>query len=114
AQLAPLESQLKRIRALRERNLSSEQQLEMIETEVKMAEAEVQLAEAQASQAQALMQEQQNLLSKTVIRAPVSGTVGQRNAEIGMQATPNSRLFVIGNLNQMKVEVVLTADMLSY
>lgn len=114
ARLKPLESQLERMQTLRKEELTSERSFEVIQSEVEAAKADVALAKAQVDQAQAIMQEQQNLLSKTTIRAPISGTVGQRNAEIGMQANPNTRLFVIGNLDKLTVEVVLTADMLSY
>ncbi|NIR94021.1 MAG: efflux RND transporter periplasmic adaptor subunit, partial [Gammaproteobacteria bacterium] len=64
--------------------------------------------------AQANVDEQEENLSQTVIRAPVAGSVGNRNAEIGMLVTPNTRLFTLGQLDNIKVEVVLTDRMLNY
>jgi multidrug efflux pump subunit AcrA (membrane-fusion protein) len=52
------------------------------------------------------------MLSKTVIRAPISGTVGQRNAETGMQVNSSTQLFIIGDLDNLRVEVILTDRML--
>jgi multidrug efflux pump subunit AcrA (membrane-fusion protein) len=39
--------------------------------------------------------------------------VGQRNAEVGMQANTNSQLFLIGDLTKLKVEIILTENMLN-
>lgn len=113
SRLKQLEGQLGRIQQLRDKGLSSEQEYENILSQVESARADVDLAQAQLEQAQATMQEQQNLLAKTTIRAPISGTVGQRNAEVGMQVNTSTQLFIIGNLEEVKIEVVLTEDMLS-
>lgn len=113
SRLKQLKGQLGRIQSLRDKGLSSAQEFENIQSQVESAQADVDLAQAQLEQAQATMQEQQNLLSKTTIRAPISGTVGQRNAEIGMQVSTGTQLFVIGNLRDVTIEVVLTENMLS-
>lgn len=111
--LKQLEGQLGRIQQLRDKGLSSEQEYENILSQVESARADVDLAQAQLEQAQATMQEQQNLLAKTTIRAPISGTVGQRNAEMGMQVNSSTQLFIIGNLEEVKIEIVLTENMLN-
>lgn len=113
SELRQLQGQFERIKSLRERDLSSEQEFENIQSQVESAEADVELAQAQLEQAQATIQEQQNLLNNTVVRAPITGTVGQRNAEVGMQVSSSTQLFIIGNLQSVKIEVVLTEDMLN-
>lgn len=113
ARHAELEAQYKRTKKLSDQNLSSELEMETLQARMSSAEADVELAEAQVEQARSSLQEQQDLLAKTVMRAPISGTVGQRNAEVGMQVSSNSQLFTIGDLENLRVEVVLTEDMLS-
>lgn len=114
ARLRELEAQYKRTKTLAEKNLSSELELETLEAQMESAEADVELAEAQLEQSESNLQEQREVFSRTVVRAPVGGSVGQRNAEIGMQVGPNTRLFTIGNLGNLRVEVVLTESMLNH
>ena len=60
------------------------------------------------------MDEREEALSQTVIRAPVSGSIGSRNAEVGMLVSNNTRLFTLGKLDNVRVEIVLTDRMLDY
>ena len=113
AQLAEIESEYKRTKQLEEKDLTSQLEVEQIEAQLLSAEADVELAEAQLEQAKSLVAERKDELNKAVIRAPISGTVGQRNAEIGMQASTNSQLFLIGDLSKLKIEIVLTENMLN-
>lgn len=113
ARLSELESQYKRIAILAEKNLSSELQLEQIEVQKISAEADVELAKAQISQAEAQVEERRIQLEKTEIKSPVDGTVGQKSVRTGMQASANSKLFTIGDLSKLRVEIVLTENMLS-
>ncbi|MBD3168477.1 MAG: efflux RND transporter periplasmic adaptor subunit [candidate division Zixibacteria bacterium] len=114
AKLKEINAELKRARTLAERDLSSEAQLETIETQALSAEADVELAQARVEQARANVAEQEEALSRTIIRAPISGTVGDRNAEIGMTVSAGRRLFTIGQLDNVRVEVMLTDRMLNY
>lgn len=114
ARLAELESQTQRTRSLGERNLVTPLELETAEAQVESARADLDLAEAQLEQAAATLAEQRDLLARTAVRAPISGVVGQRNAEIGMHATPPTRLFTIGNLDRVLVRVNLTDTMLRH
>jgi RND family efflux transporter MFP subunit len=57
--------------------------------------------------------ERRSALEKTFVRAPVSGRVGGRNAEIGMLVDSDTVLFRIGNLERVIVEVPLTEGMLA-
>ncbi len=112
ARLSELENQYKRIAILAEKNLSSELQLEQVEVQKISAEADVELAKAQISQAQAQVEERRLQLEKTEIKSPVDGTIGQRNVRSGMQATPNTKLFTIGDLSKLRVEIILTENMI--
>ena len=111
ARLKELEAQFKRITALAEKNLTSELQIEQINAQKTSAEADVELAKAQIDQSRALVDERKNQLSKTVINSPVTGTIGQRNARVGMQATTNTKIFTIGDLSKLRVEIVLTENL---
>ncbi len=114
AALGEVESEIKRIRVLAERDLTSDLELEQAEAQLKSAEANYELAQARVAQAEASVEEQRDALDQTQIVAPVSGTVGQRNAEIGMQVSSSTRLFTIGDLSQSKITINLTERMLSY
>lgn len=113
ARLAEVQSEYRRTKQLEEKDLTSAVEVERIEAQLLSAEADLELAEARLDQAKSLVEERRNQLNKAVIRAPITGTVGQRNAEIGMQATPNTQLFLIGDLTRLKVEIVLTENMLN-
>jgi RND family efflux transporter MFP subunit len=112
AGLNELESQYKRTKILSEKELSSDLEMERIKAQVESARADVELAEARVEQAESTLQEQRDLLQKTVIRSPINGSVGQRNAEMGMQVNANTPLFTVGDLDLLRIEVVLTENML--
>jgi HlyD family secretion protein len=114
AKLDEIKSELKRARALADKNLTSDADLESIETQAVSAEADLDLANARVQQALATVSEREEAFSKTVIRAPVAGTVGNRNAEVGMNVSTSTRLFTLGQLDSVRVEVVLTDRMLNY
>jgi len=114
AQLKEVQAELKRTETLAEQGLASSTELETVQTQTISAEANVELAKARVEQAQATMEEREENLSQTVIRAPISGSVGNRNAEIGMLVSGSTRLFTVGQLDQVRVEVVLTDRMLTY
>ncbi len=114
AKLGKLQSDLKRVKAMTEKNLSSPSELEEIQSETASAEADLALANARVEQAQATIDEYEEALSRTVIRAPVAGTVGDRDAEIGMYVNSGTRLFSLGQLDTVRVEIILTDRMLNY
>ncbi|HQV30494.1 MAG TPA: efflux RND transporter periplasmic adaptor subunit, partial [Calditrichia bacterium] len=114
ARLREIEAELKRVQTLAAQELSSPAELESMQTRAVAAEADVELARARLEQAEANAEEQKENLSQTVIRAPVSGSVGNRDAEVGMLVNPNRRLFTLGQLDNVQVEVVLTDHMLHY
>lgn len=114
AQLNELQARYKRTKKLAEKELSSDMEMETLEAQMESARADVELAEAQVEQSQSNLKESQDMLAKTVIKAPVSGKVGQRNAEVGMQVSPSTQVFTIGDLKKLRVEVVLTENMLQH
>lgn len=105
---------LNRTRQLRERDMESQAELESREAEVEFAGASLELNMAEKNQAESVIEERKNEIENTVIRAPISGVVGLRNAEVGQQASTSTRLFQIGDPGSMKVEVVLTEAMTGY
>lgn len=114
AELGEIEAQERRMKTLGERNLVSEVELETLAARRESAAADVELAEAQLERAAASLAERREDMSRTIVRAPVAGVVGQRAAEVGMQVGPSTRLFVIGNLDRVVVRVLLTDAMLRY
>ncbi|HXV60680.1 MAG TPA: efflux RND transporter periplasmic adaptor subunit [Vicinamibacteria bacterium] len=112
ARLQELEAYYKRTQMLAAEGLASQSELETLEAQMAAARASIELAEAQIQQSQSATEESKEILSKMVVRAPITGTVGQRNAEVGMQVSQNTQLFTIGNLEELKIRVVLTEEML--
>ena len=114
AQLNEARAELRRAESVAEQKLISDADLEAARTRVLSAEATLELAYARVEQAKANLEEQHEVLSQTVIRAPVTGTIGDRNAEVGMLVNSGTQLFTLGQLGTVRVEVVLTDRMLEY
>jgi HlyD family secretion protein len=114
ANLQVLRNQLARVEELRARQLETQSALETIRAQVAVAEADLDLRRAQQRQVESQLQERRLDLERTVVRAPVSGTIGLRSAERGQIVGPNSRLFLIGDLSSMQVEILLTERNLQY
>lgn len=114
ANLQVLQNQLERVRELTARQLETASTLENIEVEVAVARANVDLRMAQENQARSVLEERRLQLLNTTVRAPISGIVGQRNAERGQMATSNSQLFLIGDLDEVRIEVLITERQLTY
>lgn len=112
ANLSRLQTQAQRIETLANRQLASPLELENARVDLLSAQADLEMAKAQQRQAEAIVREQLNALSNTIVRAPISGVVGSRNAEVGQQVTDNTPLFDIGDPQQMRVRVTLTEAML--
>lgn len=111
ATLKELQAQLKRTERLAESQYESEQQLESLRARVQGAEADVDEAVARVEQAEATVDERRSDLRETVIRAPFSGYVGNRDAEVGQRVGPNTQIFTMGSLDTMRVEVQVTDKM---
>lgn len=114
ASLTRLEAALRRTQAIADRGLVSDADLEAAEADAISARADLSLMQAQLQQAEGLVAERRDELADTIIRAPVSGVVGGRNAEVGQVASSSEALFVIGDTDDMLVEITLTQRMLAY
>ena len=114
ARISELRAQVVRSRALAAEGLTSELELETYEAQLDALEAAAGQAAAQVEQAQATVQERRSALTKATIRAPVAGAVGRRDVEVGMVVNPASLLFVVGDLDELVVEVSLTQGMLDH
>lgn len=114
AQMLEIKGDLQRVRSLSDQGLASTAELENIRTEALSAEANVTLAQARVVQAQAVVDERQEILSQTTIRAPISGRVGNRRAEVGMLVNSNTRLFTLGQMDNLRVQIILTDYMMDY
>jgi RND family efflux transporter MFP subunit len=98
---------------LAERGLISRVDLDTQRTRAETARAALAGAEAQVALAEATVAERTEVRDQTIVRAPISGRVGQRNAEVGMRVDPQTPLFVIGRLQNMRVEVPVTQEILA-
>lgn len=114
ASLEQLRTQMHRIEDLAERRLETRSALDDIRARVAVAEADLSLRQAQQRQAASALEEQQIALRSTTVRAPVSGQVGRRTAEVGQQVTTSDSLFIIGDLSRVRVQVSLTGRMLNH
>jgi RND family efflux transporter MFP subunit len=112
--LAEIDAQTRRIAALGDRNLVSDVELETLAAQRASAAADVDLVEAQVERAASTVAERQDILARSIVRAPVAGSIGNRDAELGMQVTPSTRLFTLGNLDRVTVRINLTDTMLRY
>lgn len=112
ADLRELQSRLRRTEELAAKQYQSAQELETLQAQVAGAEAGLRQAQARIELARASVEEQQEALRRTVVRAPISGYVGGRNAEVGMRVDTGTQLFTIGNLDVVRVEVAVPDAMI--
>lgn len=114
ARVAELEAQLRRAEKLAADALVSALELDVLEAQLAGARAQAEQADARVEQARATVAERRAALERTVVRAPTSGRVGRRNAEVGMLADAGSVLFELGDLSRVIVDVPLTDAMLAH
>jgi RND family efflux transporter MFP subunit len=108
-----LDAQYQRTKKLADKELSSQLELEQLSAQLQSAEANIELAQAELDQSLALVNERKEQMAQTIIRAPIEGTIGQRNAQVGMQVNNATQLFMLGDLSKLRVEIVLTESMLN-
>ena len=112
AQLLKAQSDVRRSEFLAQgRELISAADLEQARTQAQVAQAEQEAARFAVAQAQAGLAEARDALSKTTIRAPMSGRVTRLNIEegetavIGTMNNPGSLLLTIADLSVMEATV---------
>ena len=114
AALKQMEAQIKRTRELADKKLASELELETLEAQLMGAKANHDLAKAQTSQAFYALEEQKILQGQYEIRSPIAGNVGLRSVEEGQLVTSTNRIFVVGDLDNYRIQFTLTEDHLGY
>jgi RND family efflux transporter MFP subunit len=108
-----LERDVARARDLLQRNLISQQQVESLSAQLQGAEARVQLQEAGVRSADASLELARANLENTLIRAPFTGTVLRKDAEVGEVVAPaatgggltRGAVVTMADLNTLQVEV---------
>lgn len=110
ADMLNAEAELKRQQSLYERKVVAQAALEQAQTQYDIAKAAYEASEFSVQSTEANLRERREQLSKTVLYAPMDGTVSQLNIELGervvgtgqMQGTEMMR---IARLDQMELEV---------
>lgn len=111
ARLSLAESELERAVNLYGRGLVSDAARQDARISVSRAKAEYALRIAEQAQARSLADERQLQLTLSMIRAPVPGVVAGRNAEVGQLAATTERLFVIGDPDDIRVDMTVNGRM---
>lgn len=114
ANLEQLEAQYKRNAELGEQGLVPADLVTTLRTSVDAARAAVTRARAQAQVAEGNLAERADVRRLSTVRAPITGMVGQRAAEVGMRVSPQEPLFVMGRLADVRVEIPVTQDLLAH
>lgn len=114
ANLRQLEAQYERNAALGKEGLVPEDTVVTLRSQLEGARAAEARARAQVEVAEATVAERADVQGQTVVRAPITGRVGQRNAEVGMRVDEQTPLFIIGRLENVRVEVPVTQDILTH
>ena len=90
---------------------ATREQLRAVEAQIRVAEAQVESAQAAVKQREALLRQAEVDLERTVIRAPVDGTVILRNVDAGQTVAASLQapvLFTIArDLRDMQVEAAI-------
>lgn len=113
ANLKQLEAQYERNAALGEKGLVPVDTVVTLRTQVEAVRAAAARARAEVEMAEGAVEERADVQRQSIVRAPISGRVGQRNAEVGMRVDEQAALFVIGRLDRVRVEVPVTQDIVS-
>lgn len=116
ANLIRAERQAERMASLRARDslLVSRQDVENAETDLEVQQSLLDAAVFGVNQSQAAVEEARDQVSKTIIRAPISGRVTRLNVEegetviVGTMNNPGSLILTVSDLSVM--EVVLEVD----
>jgi membrane fusion protein (multidrug efflux system) len=65
-------------------------------------------------QQQALLAQSQKRLSDTIIKAPFSGYLYQKNIDNGQLATKNGKLFAIASLDNLQIKAAIPSDYINH
>lgn len=115
ASLLLQEQTLKRQRQLYEAEVIPLDQYEQSDTQYKIAQADLDAAKYSVESAQARLREFREQLRKTVLYAPISGTISQLDIELGERVTGNelqagTTVMKVARLDQMELEVEVSEN----
>jgi RND family efflux transporter MFP subunit len=113
ANLGEIEAQFKRTLVLGEEGLVALDVVETQRAQVEAARAAMHAARAQVALAEATLAERTDVQGQLLVRAPIAGRIGRRNAEVGLRVDPQTPLFIIGRLDHVRVEVPVTQETLA-
>jgi len=113
AQLQLAQIELKRAQQLRGENVQSQDALDTARTNVESLQAKIGLAKQQIDAAQARVGEAQQVVDNCVIRAPFSGIIVSKDAQVGEMVSPISAgggftrtgIATIVDMNSNEIEV---------
>lgn len=105
AQLAKLETQLKRLNSVNDPRAISQDDIENREQDVAIAQAQVTTAKAQLISAEAALKRIGLLIDRLTVRAPRDGTIIQLNIRAGEYGavSPRNPVIVLGETNKLQV-----------
>jgi HlyD family secretion protein len=113
ARAKELQAEYERNRELGSRGLVPLNTVESLRSHSEAATAAAESAAAQLQVARSTVAEQRDVQAQTTVRAPISGSIGQRNVEVGMRVDTGTPLFIIGRLDNMRVEVPVAQEVLT-
>ncbi len=110
ADLLGAEQELARQQSLYDRKVVSESVYQQAEIAHKISKAAVEAAEHSITNSEALLREAREQLSKTVLYAPMAGSVSKLNVELGERVVGTTQMagtdmMTVARLDQMEVEV---------
>jgi membrane fusion protein, multidrug efflux system len=103
AQLALSKRKRDTTRAMFERDLVAQMELDSAESAYRVGEASVASLEAQLEQAR-------KALADAEIRSPLDGVVAERSAQVGSAVTPGSPLFTVMDLSTLELTALVPAS----
>ena len=110
AQLLKLKSDFKRSEDLSKKSLISEADFIAAKTSVEVGEANLESANAQVRRAEGFLKQAQDQLSKTIIYAPMDGTISRLPVEVGERVTGTGQfnaaeVMRVADLSNMEVVI---------
>ncbi|MFQ5570790.1 MAG: efflux RND transporter periplasmic adaptor subunit [Rhodothermales bacterium] len=110
ADLLNAEAELNRQKSLFEKNVSSESAYQQAKTQYDISKAALDAAKFSVQSTEARLREAREQLNKTVLYAPMDGTVSQLNVELGERVVgttqmAGTQMMIIARLDQMELEV---------
>jgi len=103
-------SEYKRVQGLFEKELASEQELDIAKSNYLQGEGQIESQKASVMQAQESLNDAQEQLDKTVIKSPIDGTITQLNVELservlGSSFSQGTHIMTVADLSRMEARV---------